>query len=119
MDDRFAVQDITIDRGAATLTIVFGDDAVGQYALEELRVNCPCAGCRGSRDHGVAPWPPTGREDAELGVSDARLVGAWGLGITWTDGHEAGIFPWEGLRRWHDDEIPRFTPETGRDLPAP
>lgn len=115
MEDRYAAQDITIDREAGTLTIVFGDDVVGTYDLRELRVNCPCAGCRGARDRGVAPWPPVGRDDAALGVSDARLVGAWGLGITWTDGHEAGIFPWEGLRRWHDDDEPRLTTETGRD----
>ncbi len=115
MEDRYAVQDITIDRDASSLTIVFGDDVVGRYDLGELRANCPCAGCRGARDGGVAPWPPAGRPDAELGVRDARLVGAWGLGITWSDGHEAGIFPWEGLRRWHDDDEPRFTHDQRAD----
>ena len=117
MDDRAEVQTITIDRAASTLTIEFGDGAVGRYELGELRVNCPCAGCRGARERGVAPWPPSGRPDAELGVADARLVGAWGLGITWSDGHEAGIFPWEGLRRWLDDDEPRFVSEAGHDAP--
>jgi len=118
VDDHLEVKDITIDRAAGTLTIVFGDDAIGRYELEALRVNCPCAGCRGARDRGVAPWPPAGRDDAKLELADARLVGAWGLGITWGDGHEAGIFPWEGLRRWHDDDEPRLTPEMG-DKPPP
>ena len=34
-------------------------------------------------------WPTSSRP---LRVVDAELVGAWGLGITWNDGHSTGIY---------------------------
>jgi DUF971 family protein len=33
-----------------------------------------------------------------LRIVDAKLVGAWGIGITWNDGHAASIYSWELLR---------------------
>lgn len=35
-------------------------------------------------------------------INSAELVGAWGISITWNDGHSTGIYAWEILRRWHD-----------------
>jgi DUF971 family protein len=29
---------------------------------------------------------------------DAKLVGAWGIGITWNDGPTTGIYSWELFR---------------------
>ncbi|MGI9031253.1 MAG: gamma-butyrobetaine hydroxylase-like domain-containing protein, partial [Ilumatobacteraceae bacterium] len=37
-----------------------------------------------------------------LRVEQADLHGAWGLNITWNDGHATGIYPFEMLRRWHE-----------------
>jgi DUF971 family protein len=37
-----------------------------------------------------------------LAIADAQLVGAWGLGLTWSDGHSTGIYPFESLRHWCD-----------------
>ena len=112
MDDRNAVRDITVDR-ANGVTVVFGDEVVGVFDLLELRLNCPCAECRGARDRNEAPWPqPT--SPLPLAITDAELHGAWGLGIEWNDGHRTGIFPWEALRSWADEGKPSFTPDSGR-----
>ena len=35
-------------------------------------------------------------------IEDAELVGAWGLSVTWNDGHSTGIYSWDALRRWCD-----------------
>ncbi len=113
MDPRLTVSDITVDREQALVTLVFGDGERGQLGFEELRVNCPCATCRGRRDQGEAPWPPAGTHPS-LSVSDARLVGAWGLGLTWSDGHATGIYPWESMRQWCDAGRPSFQADSGR-----
>jgi DUF971 family protein len=112
VDDRVQVQDITVDR-ANGVTVVFADGATAVFDLVELRLNCPCAGCRGARDQGRTPWPEPGSPEP-LAVTDAELHGAWGLGIEWNDGHRTGIYPWDALRRWHDEGRPSFTPDSGR-----
>jgi DUF971 family protein len=114
VDDRYQVQDITVDR-QQSVTVVFGDDLTHTFDLLEMRLNCPCASCRGDRDQGREPWPRPGNPQP-LAVSSAELHGAWGLGITWNDGHSTGIYPWEALRRWADEGEPGFTPDSGRGL---
>lgn len=85
--------DIERDRG---LTLVFGDGLECFFSTDELRLACPCATCRGYRDAGQEVWPRGGPEPAR--IEDAQLVGAWGLGILWNDGHSTGIYPFESLR---------------------
>jgi DUF971 family protein len=84
-----------------SVRIEFADEVIATFPLADLRAACPCAGCRGDRERGTSPWPRPG-QPAEISVRDAELVGAWGISISWSDGHEAGIYPWDRLRRWHD-----------------
>lgn len=75
-------------------------DAVGHRALypgRELRLSCPCAECVEEM---------TGRRlldpamvAADLRPLEVRLVGTYGLGIRWSDGHGTGIYTFERLRR--------------------
>ncbi len=111
MSDRDEVRDITIERDTK-MTITFGDDEVGRFELVELRVHCPCAGCRNERERGQVPWPKAS-SPLPLSVRGAELVGAWGLSITWNDGHSAGIFPFSSLRLWADEGEPPLTPDSG------
>ena len=55
------------------------------------------------RERGEDSWP---RPDSPLPlrVEHAELHGAWGLKLTWNDGHDTGIFPFELLRRWHEGQ---------------
>ncbi len=81
------------------LTIAWDDGVVSRFGLEELRVNCPCAECRGLRDQGAVVWPkPTSPQP--LRAESAELVGAWGISLIWNDGHSTGIYNWELLRAW-------------------
>jgi DUF971 family protein len=97
-----AVLDITVvrDRG---LVLEYEDGAVCEFPLAELRAACPCAGCRAVRERGGTPGPAPERAGA-LRIEDAELTGAWGISITWNDGHATGIYPWDSLRRWYDGD---------------
>ena len=90
--------DLERDRG---LTIEWDDGAVSQFSIEELRVNCPCAECRGLRDRGAPVWPKAGSPQP-LRAEGADLVGAWGISVRWNDGHSTGIYAWDVLRAWSD-----------------
>jgi len=113
MDERYEPTDIDVDREKA-VTVTFEDGRVARLDLMTLRRGCPCAGCRSLRDQGQTVWP---RADSPtpLRIEDAALHGAWGLAITWNDGHATGIFPFELLRHWHDDaEDPGSAPDHDR-----
>src|SRR5688572_10137010 len=89
---------ITVDRDSH-VEVTFADGRACRFGLADLRLACPCAGCRNAREGGRDPWRPApGRP--ELAVTSAELVGNWGLQITWSDGHSTGIYPFESLRRW-------------------
>ena len=100
VDDRYEPMNIEVERDRA-VTLTYVDGYVVSFELVMLRKGCPCATCRGLRDQGEDVWP---RPDSPtpLRIEDARLHGAWGLALTWNDGHATGIFPFELLRRWHE-----------------
>jgi ATP-binding protein involved in chromosome partitioning len=83
------------------LVIRFADELVAELSLMELRLMCPCATCRSLRDQGEEVWPRPG-SPVPLRIDDARFHGAWGINITWNDGHATGIFPFESLRSWSE-----------------
>ncbi len=90
---------IDIERAAGELRLRWEDGFSGSLNLMELRLACPCAGCRGTRDAGGQPWP--GRNSPQpLDVTGAEVTGAWGLAITWNDGHNTGIYPFAAMRAW-------------------
>ncbi len=93
-----AVTDVTIER-TETVTVTFEDDLVCTFGVRELRAECPCATCRGLRERGQVAWPRAG-QSREIAVRSAEFVGAWGLGISWSAGHDTGIYAWTNLRRW-------------------
>lgn len=100
MDDRYEPVDIQVERDEA-ITITFADGHVGRFPIVEVRLGCPCATCRSLRDRNQPTWPRPG-SPRPLRIADASLHGAWGLNLTWNDGHATGIFPFEALRRWSE-----------------
>jgi len=106
------VTDITIDRAAMELRLTFDDGVEGTIGLMDLRLHCPCATCRAARQAGRAVWP-TRSGDQALELADAQLVGAWGLGVNWTDGHATGIYPFASLHEWILAGHPVFAPDSG------
>jgi ATP-binding protein involved in chromosome partitioning len=105
------VLDVTIDRAAAELRLEFDDGTTGSIDLTELRVHCPCATCRAARQAGRAAW--NAPDGACPSVTGAELVGAWGLGIAWDDGHATGIYPFSSLHDWIVTGSPSFSADSG------
>ncbi|HEX7168288.1 MAG TPA: DUF971 domain-containing protein [Acidimicrobiales bacterium] len=101
-DDATRADKIDVDRERG-VTIVFGDGRSCYFPNDELRAACPCAECRGLRDQGIDVWPRPGGP-ASARIEGAELVGLWGIGIAWNDGHATGIYPWSSLREWGGTE---------------
>jgi DUF971 family protein len=92
------VTDVEIER-SERMVVTFEDGVVCTFPVAELRAGCPCATCRGWRERGQIAWPRPGQA-ATIEVRDAEFVGAWGVSISWSDGHDTGIYSWAALRRW-------------------
>jgi len=90
--------DVKRDEG---VTITYADDYVAAFDLMTLRLGCACATCRGMRERHLDVWPGPS-SPLPLRIDDAEMHGAWGLRITWNDGHGTGIFPFAALREWHE-----------------
>lgn len=99
MDESDELVDLVVERDEG-ITATFADGHVASFGLNDLRLACPCATCRDLRDREQPAWTPS--PSAPLSIADARFHGAWGLNITWNDGHSTGIYPFEVLRRWSE-----------------
>jgi DUF971 family protein len=96
VNDAAAPKTVDVDR-AVGLTLGWEDGTTTRVDLESLRRGCPCAECRTRRERGQPVWPVPS-SPRPLRIVDAELVGGWGLGVTWNDGHRTGIYSWALLR---------------------
>jgi len=82
--------------GPRTLEIEWSDGLATRYDVRDLRLQCPCAGCRdeltGERLLDPATVPP------DVAPRSLVSVGNYALKIAWSDGHDTGIYTWERLR---------------------
>jgi DUF971 family protein len=93
--------------GTGRLRIAWSDGQVREYAVRELRDNCPCATCREKRN---APPPPatalpilSAAEAAPLRIAAMNPVGHYAYSIDFSDGHDTGIFTLELLREMGEE----------------
>lgn len=93
---------IRIDTEAQTLSIEWADGRTSRFPLDALRQACPCAECKGQRVEAIPPPDARGMDEApsrrwtDLSIEPAGSVG---IRISWDDGHNAGIYRWDRLRR--------------------
>ena len=80
-------------------SIDWSDRAHSEFALAQLRAQCPCATCRTDREEAkknplqILRSDPTG-----IRVTSAKLVGNYAIQFVWSDGHSTGIFDFRFLR---------------------
>ena len=87
-------------------------DEAGHHALfpaRALRLACPCATCVEEMT-GRPLLDPAAVPEGVRPLSVA-LVGGYGIQIQWSDGHGAGIYTFERLRRACPCEACRTAPE--------
>ena len=68
---------------------------VGDYPARALRLACRCASCQEEMT-GLPILPPASVSE-DIRALDLKLVGAYAVQVTWSDGHSTGIYPWEYL----------------------
>jgi DUF971 family protein len=88
--------------GADRLRIMWNDGQAREYAVRELRDNCPCATCREKRKIPPASgtlFPIISDSDVQpLRISAMQPVGNYAYSIEFSDGHNTGIYTLESLR---------------------
>jgi DUF971 family protein len=74
------------------LALRWADGREARVTHARLRAVCPCSACRALRRNvgEVAV-------DAMVRLADIEPVGAYGLNLTFSDGHRRGIYPFEML----------------------
>ena len=94
---------ISADRQAAELTVIWSDDKTCVYSFDLLRNACPCAQCRGGHenmssepDEDVFVIPLMDVKATQM--QNLEAVGSYAINIEWGDGHKYGIYHWEYLR---------------------
>jgi DUF971 family protein len=89
------------------LEIDWADGHKSAWNFAFLRDACPCATCVDERkNEGRAPGQPKSKSAELLPMykppakpASAQAVGRYALQFNWLDGHGAGIYSWEYLRR--------------------
>jgi DUF971 family protein len=87
--------------------IEWHDGHCSSWSFRWLRDACPCATCHEEREQtGRAPGVAKPKAQALLQLYEAppqpvevTPVGKYALKFKWNDGHEAGIYSWDYLRR--------------------
>jgi DUF971 family protein len=77
------------------MEIAWSDGHTSRLSFELLRVECPCAECKGHTPDQAQEI--TGKEDIDL--VDIQPVGNYAVQLHFSDGHGTGIYTWEYLRR--------------------
>ena len=90
----------SIKRSSSTeLTFTWDDGRNTGYTFEQLRDNCPCAGCSGEtilfREYHAPEQDKTIPGRYEL--TGIQPVGSYAIQFTWGDGHNTGIYTYELL----------------------
>ncbi|MCH7872917.1 MAG: DUF971 domain-containing protein [Planctomycetes bacterium] len=98
-DSSTTPRDLKVKIKEQRLSIDWSDGAHSEFALAQLRAQCPCATCRTDREEAnknplrILRSDPTG-----IRVTSAKLVGNYAIQFVWSDGHSTGIFDFRFLR---------------------
>jgi DUF971 family protein len=85
--------------GSERLVIQWNDGHRSVFAWKHLRNRCPCASCREERLKPVDPFRILKAEElVPLAALAITPVGHYAYKITWSDGHDSGIYTLESLR---------------------
>jgi ATP-binding protein involved in chromosome partitioning len=86
-----------IGLGKREVRFVWEEGTEDVWAARDLRVACTCAMCQSEATGERLLDPATVPED--LHVRDMHLVGNYGVGIHFSDGHTTGIYRFSNLQR--------------------
>jgi len=90
------------------LEIDWSDGLRVALPLPLLRRRCPCATCKEARAeqkvNRLAILQAGGGGGGPLVVRSAEPVGNYAIRLTWSDGHDAGLYSWATLRTLSEEQ---------------
>ena len=86
--------------GRGTLAIEWADGVTHEFPVRRLRCACPCAECVDELT-GVRRLDPES-VPADVQPRQVTSVGSYALKISWSDGHDTGIYSFTRLRELGD-----------------
>jgi DUF971 family protein len=92
---------VSLKNDGDALVIAWNDGAVHRLKWTDLRKACPCATCRGEREHAEPPplLPVLKPQEAQpLKPTAMHPMGNYAYSIHFSDGHNTGIYSLEFLR---------------------
>ncbi len=87
--------DIKARREQKILQITWEDGPPRDYPFWDLRCGCQCAGCVDENTGQRVLVPANVPRD--ITVRDLKLIGNYALKVTWSDGHDQGLYTWDYL----------------------
>jgi len=79
------------------LAIEWADGRKSTFSPYDLRINCPCAICV-DEDTGKRTLDPK-QVPLDIKISGVEKVGRYAVGVTFSDGHNTGIFKFDKLKK--------------------
>jgi DUF971 family protein len=82
-----------------TYHLKFNNALEFDLSTQQLRDNCPCAGCQGESVllHKYEPVNKPELKSESYELHNAVIVGNYAIKLIWKDGHDTGIYTWEHL----------------------
>ncbi len=93
-------KELNVSEKDGTICILWSDGHRGIHNPFNLRSACPCAMCQG--EPGIfGKYYSASRMEIQLNVQPQEIesVGKYGFKITWSDGHDLGIYTFDYLRK--------------------
>lgn len=86
-----------IGLGKPEVRFVWDDGTEDVYSARDIRIRCSCAHCQSEATGERLLDPAT--VPMGLTIADMNLMGNYGVGIHFSDGHTTGIFRFRELKR--------------------
>lgn len=96
---------------AATLGVIWDDGLESRFDVGTLREECTCAQCRDEWTGEKLPQQNSSLQKLPGALPQAvrpvtiESVGQYALKIVWSDGHKAGLYTFEQLRKWGETKV--------------
>ncbi len=96
MTTEFFPESLELTEDDSVLQIVWEDGHVSRLRLAVLRAECPCASCKGHHPSQSLNLKPD--QFTDIQITDLAPVGRYAYSISWSDGHNTGIYTLKSLR---------------------
>ncbi len=92
---------VSLEISGNSLMVRWSDSVVTAIKLTNLRRNCPCAVCGAEYEKKGSGYLPLYKQE-EVTVKDIIPAGSYAVNIVWADGHNAGFYIYDLLKKLGD-----------------